>query len=297
MEPEPYSAPAGGDSGGPSEIRPDLAQLEHAGAARESPSSAGAGSAAPAELREHLRRLEHLADPGHAAESQGDRSPGPVHPAWRRVTRGEGRWPVTAAVAVAIALQFALPDRLNLSSRYLLPAIEAVLLVALVAVNPRRIERMSPRLRLMSLTLIAVASLANAYSAGQLVLGLVHGTEGSAAAPLLSTGGAIYLTNIIVFALWYWELDRGGPAARSQALHVYPDFLFPQMATPHLADPDWEPGFADYLYVSFTNATAFSPTDTMPLTRWAKMTMLLQSAVALVTVALVIARAVNILKG
>jgi len=203
---------------------------------------------------------------------------------------------VSIAMIAAIGLQVVLPDRLNLSSRFLLPAIEAALLLVLIALNPRRIDRASRPLRLLGLTLIAVASVANAYSAARLVLGLVNGTEGDTAGPLLSTGAAIYLTNILVFALWYWELDRGGPAARALALRTDPDFLFPQMATPHIADPHWEPGFADYLYVSFTNATAFSPTDTMPLTRWAKMIMLGQSAVSLITVALVVARAVNILK-
>jgi uncharacterized membrane protein len=105
----------------------------------------------------------------------------------------------------------------------------------------------------------------------------------------------VYFTNLIAFGLWYWELDRGGPAARAHGVKAYPDFLFPQMSTPDLAPAEWEPAFIDYLYVSFTNATAFSPTDVMPLTRWAKLTMALQSAVALVVVAMVIARAVNIL--
>jgi len=239
------------------------------------------------ELREHLARLERLLDPQRRLiATTGE----PLVPAWRRVTTGEARWPVSLAMVAAIGLQVAL------SSRFLLPTIESVLLVVLVAVNPRRIDRASRPLRLVGLALIDVASLANAYSAARLVIGLVNGTEGEAAGPLLSTGAAIYLTNILVFALWYWELDRGGPAARALAARTHPDFLFPQMATPHIADPHWEPGFADYLYVSFTNATAFSPTDTMPLTRWAKMIMLLQSAISLVTVALVVARAVNILK-
>ena len=246
-----------------------------------------------AEMREHLLKLERLLDPQHRLTA----TPGePLVPAWRRVTTGEARWPVSVAMVAAIGLQVALPDRLNLSSRFLLPAIEAALLVVLVAVNPRRIDRASRPLRSLGLALLAVASLANAYSAARLVIGLVNGTEGEAAGPLLSTGAAIYLTNILVFALWYWELDRGGPAARALAVRTDPDFLFPQMATPHIADPQWESGFADYLYVSFTNATAFSPTDTMPLTRWAKMIMLLQSAISLVTVALVVARAVNLLK-
>ena len=116
------------------------------------------------------------------------------------------------------------------------------------------------------------------------------------AGSLLFNGGAVWLTNVIVFALWYWEADRGGPAARANARHEYPDFLFAQMTAPEMAPRDWEPRFLDYLYLSFTNATAFSPTDTLPLSRWAKLTMMAQSAVSLVTVALVIARAVNILR-
>ena len=220
----------------------------------------------------------------------------PIAPAWRRVTAGEKRLPGAFATAVAIGLQVALPDRLNLASRFLLPAVETIMLLVLVSLNPYRVDKISRPLRSLALGLIAVASVANAYSATRLVIGLVDGSLGVSAGPLLSTGAAIYLTNVIVFALWYWEFDRGGPAARAAAIHIHPDFLFPQMATPNVASPDWEPGFADYLYVSFTNATAFSPTDTMPLTRWAKMIMLLQSAVSLVTVALVVARAVNILK-
>jgi hypothetical protein len=113
---------------------------------------------------------------------------------------------------------------------------------------------------------------------------------------LLITGGAIWLTNVIIFALWYWELDRGGPVARALAVKQYPDFQFPQMVSPDMAPPDWEPMFADYLYLGFTNAAAFSPTDVMPLSRWAKMAMTLQSAISIVTVALVVARAVNILQ-
>jgi uncharacterized membrane protein len=110
------------------------------------------------------------------------------------------------------------------------------------------------------------------------------------------TGGAIWLTNIIVFALWYWEFDRGGPVARANGDRMYPDFLFAQMTSPQLAPPDWEPAFSDYLYLSFTNAAAFSPTDVLPLSRWAKMGMTAQAIVSVVTVALVVARAVNILK-
>ena len=161
--------------------------------------------------------------------------------------------------------------------------------------NPRRINRSSTRLRTASLALIAVISLANAWSAGHLVNGLVRGREGPDAASLLINGLEVYLTNIIVFALWYWDTDRGGPVARAHGERPFPDFLFPQMTNRELAPADWGPTFVDYLYVSFTNATAFSPTDVMPLARWAKILMLIQSGVSLATVALVVARAVNIL--
>ena len=116
------------------------------------------------------------------------------------------------------------------------------------------------------------------------------------AASLLATGAAIWFTNVIAFGLWYWEFDRGGPVARAYARQILPDFLFVQMQNPELAPVEWEPGFLDYFYLSFTNATAFSPTDVMPLSRWAKLTMMTQALVSLVTLALVIARAVNILK-
>ncbi len=217
-------------------------------------------------------------------------------PAWRQVTQGEPRWPVSLAVAAAIAMQVSLPDRVATQPRWLLPALAALLLIALIVTNPRRITRRSPVLRSGSMALIGVISLANAWSAARLIAGLIHGGTWPDAGPLLLAGAAIWLTNIIVFALWYWELDRGGPAARATAPRPYPDFLFPQMQSPELAPADWEPLFSDYLYVSFTNATAFSPTDVMPLSRWAKLTMMLHSMVSVMTVALVIARAVNILK-
>lgn len=216
-------------------------------------------------------------------------------PAWRRVTRGEQRWAVTTVIAVALAVQWRLPDRLSFRPHWLLPLLEVVLLVGLVAANPVRVEPRSRTLRWASLVLTALISLANAWSAVALIGGLVRGTEGAQAGPLLLTGGGIWVTNVIVFALWYWEWDRGGPAVRAAGRRPYPDFLFPQMQQPEVAPPHWEPGFLDYLYLAFTNGTAFSPTDVMPMSRWAKMLMMGQSVVSLVTVVLVIARAVNIL--
>lgn len=113
--------------------------------------------------------------------------------------------------------------------------------------------------------------------------------------PLLYGAVSVWLTNIIVFGLWFWELDRGGPMARARAKERHPDFLFPQMVTPEIAQPNWRPEFVDYLYVSLTNAAAFSPTDTMPLTRAGKTLMSAESLVSIVTVGIVAARAVNIL--
>ena len=125
-----------------------------------------------------------------------------------------------------------------------------MLLLALVMANPHRINRESRAIRLLGLTLAGILSLANAWSVARLVVGLVHGgPEGSAPGPLLITGGAIWLTNVIVFALWYWEFDRGGPVARANATRMYPDFLFVQMTSPDLAPPGWEPTFGDYLPV------------------------------------------------
>ncbi|WP_104820536.1 DUF1345 domain-containing protein [Kitasatospora sp. MMS16-BH015] len=218
-------------------------------------------------------------------------------PAWRQQTEGEQRWAAMAAVLTAVALQLFLPARLTVRPHWLLPALELLLVAALFAFHPhRRLDRRSRLLRTLSISLTAAISLANGWSAVTLVRELLHSTGAPNALALLGTGGAVWATNVIAFALWYWEWDRGGPAARAAGEHAYPDFLFPQMQTDGIAPPDWEPGFLDYLYVAFTNATAFSPTDTMPLSAWAKLLMILQSAVSLLTVLLVVARAVNILQ-
>ncbi|MCQ4079839.1 hypothetical protein NGB36_04335 [Streptomyces sp. RB6PN25] len=250
------------------------------------------------QLHARLDRMEKLLEggvQGFEGRSGHAASAGAL-PAWRRATRGEQRWAVGIAVLVALAVQWALPAGLSFRPHWLLPLLEVVLLIGLVVANPVRIERHSRALRSASLLLAALVSLANGWSAVALVRGLVAGTEGQDAGPLLMTGAGIWITNVIAFALWYWEWDRGGPAARAAGHNEFPDFLFPQMQDSHLAPRDWEPGFLDYLYMAFTNATAFSPTDVMPLSRWAKILMLAQSAVSLLTMVLVISRAVGILK-
>jgi hypothetical protein len=217
-------------------------------------------------------------------------------PAWKRLTEGEPRWQVTVAIGVALTLQGLLPEHLVLGPRWLLPSLGGALVIGIFATHPTpRINRTSRVLRILSLAVIGTISIANGYSAYRLIDELLRGGV-TDATRLLLTGAGIWLTNVIAFSLWYWEFDRGGPAARALAMRPYPDFQFPQMENPTLAPKDWEPFFVDYLYLSFTNALAFSPTDVMPLSRWAKLTMLAQSGVSVLLVLLVIARAVNILK-
>ncbi len=236
-----------------------------------------------------IRRAEHLAA-GHLPDF-------PV-PAWLRRTRGERRWPVSLSVIVAIVLQLLLPPHLTEPlPRWLMPALEGALLIGLTVADPVRIERGGTWMRAATIFLIMLMTIANAVSAVLLIRAILDGKAGTAAMPLFASGASIWLTNVIAFAFWYWEFDRDGPVVRALGTMRHPDLMFPQMASPELAPAEWEPQFVDYFYLSFTNATAFSPTDVMPLARWAKLTMLVQSAVSLAIGALVIARAVNILKA
>ena len=233
-----------------------------------------------------LRRLQRLVDPRSAVRV----AQGPVGAAWRSVTNEEPRVQVTVAVVAAIGLMLALPSRVASHPRWVLPGLAALLLLGVFVARSGRFERRTRVLRIVSLSLIAVMSLSNATSGGRLIVDLVRAEGIRNPSQLLLTGGAIWLTNVIVFGLWYWEFDRGGPIERAAGSQPYPDFVFPQMMNPELAPPDWEPGFVDYLYVSFTNAMAFSPTDTMPMTRWAKLIMLTQSVISVIVLVLVIAR-------
>jgi uncharacterized membrane protein len=216
-------------------------------------------------------------------------------PAWLRPTDAENRIPAAIAIVIAIGLQVSLPDKYGLHPRWLLPSLEIVLLIALTVLNPVRLTRRTALGRYAALGMVAVITLDNAISAVLLDHSILVGKASDDATGLLTTGAAIYVTNMIAFGLWYWEIDRGGPFARAAGSDPHPDFMFPQMSDPELAPADWEPRFLDYLYVSFTNVVAFSPTDTMPLTRGVKALMALQSLVALSTIGLVVARAVNVL--
>lgn len=220
--------------------------------------------------------------------------PGKHHPHWRSPHHGEQRWPITFVVAIVIVLQLLLPKSLSLRIQIYICAVEFILALALLIANPGRISKHRKETRILGLSLLFVMSASNIASAIQLVQRLIDGTIKSPV-QLLAFGGSIWLTNVVVFSLWYWEFDRQGPGARAEGIDPYPDFLFPQMSNPEFSTKEWRPHYYDYLYTSFTNASAFSPTDVLPLSRWAKLTMMAQSAISLITVGLVIARAVNIL--
>ena len=218
----------------------------------------------------------------------------------------------TLALLASAALYATLPGRFIVgpsagvfaAARWLVPALTVVLLAALIATVPHGrlvramgIDAWQVRVgrRVAALVLTAIVSAANAVAILLLVHLLVSGAHAQARL-LLRAGIHMWCLNVLVFALWFWELDNGGPAARRTANQEGRDFLFPQQAAPEVTAQDWQPRFLDYLYISFTNATAFSPTDTMPLSRWAKMLMLVEAAASLVLALMVAARAINILK-
>jgi hypothetical protein len=203
-------------------------------------------------------------------------------------------WPAQLAAGAALVLYLTLPHALIMGPKWLVPGVEGVLLLGLVITTPTRHHMQSSRLRGLIVGLVGLVSLTTLISLILLARFLVNGSQARGHA-LLFAGGVLWLTNVLIFGIWYWELDGGGPARRLAPSTVRKlDFLFPQKAQPELA-PCWHPGFVDYLYTSYTNATAFSPTDTMPLSAMAKLLMTTQSLIALITILLVVARAVNVL--
>jgi hypothetical protein len=210
---------------------------------------------------------------------------------------GEARWPMAGAVVASMVLTILLPEAVRPGPWWLLPLIEGVLLLIVIAGDPGRISRRSRELRLVSIVLVSVLVVASMWATVLLIDDLIHGgPETNSADDLLEAGSVVWLSNNIAFALLYWELDGGGAAARAHHLPVHADLAFPQQLNPQVAPPNWRPRFVDYLYLGFTNATAFSPTDVMPLVPWAKITMAVQAVVSIGILGLVIARAVNIFK-
>lgn len=205
---------------------------------------------------------------------------------------------MAAAVLVAGGLRAALPAQIrDGDSRWLFLAVAVVLLAVLVIGDPGRIDRDSTWLRVMTITLIGVISLANAGATVRLVLAIIHGGGFTNDANiLLASGGAVWLTNVIAFGMWYWDLDRGGAAARARGTGRQPAFVFPEMTNSQYVRDDWYPAFGDYLHLSFSTATAFSPTDVSAIRPWAKLMMTAEAAISLLIAILVVARAVNILR-
>jgi hypothetical protein len=202
---------------------------------------------------------------------------------------------MAGAVLAAMVLTFLLPDTLRLGPHWVLLLIEGVLLAAVIAGDPVKISRRSRWLRALSIALVSVLVLGALWATVQLIDDLINGgAVTNSASELLRDGTIVWVSNNIAFALLYWELDGGGAAARAHQLATHHDFAFPQQLSPKIESPDWRPRFIDYLYLGFTNATAFSPTDAMPLAPWAKIAMAVQAVVSLGILGLVIARAVNV---
>jgi hypothetical protein len=202
------------------------------------------------------------------------------------------------AVLAAGGLRAALPDQLrNGDTRWAFIVVLVTLLAILVIGDPGRIDRDSTWLRVMTGTLIGLISAVNAAAAVRLVAGIIGAAAFTTDANvLLASGGAIWLSNVIAFGLWYWDLDRGGAAARARGTGRQPAFVFPEMTNHEYVRPGWYPKFLDYLYLSFTTATAFSPTDVSAIRPWAKLMMMAEEAISLLVAILVVSRAVNILR-
>ncbi len=203
-------------------------------------------------------------------------------------------WPAQLTVLAAIGVQILLPSRLTAGPEWLVPTMEGALLIGMFVVTPNVVEEEHPRRRRVALVLTALVSAANLFSLAELTHFLLH-HHVSNGRSLIVSGVLIWLTNLLIFSLWFWELDRGGPGKRAEGRDGPPDFLFPQMSDDAIEPPNWRPKFVDYLYVALTNNTAFSPTDTMPLSAVAKLIMGIQSTASFLTVGLVVSRAVNIL--
>jgi hypothetical protein len=211
--------------------------------------------------------------------------------------RGEHWWPVAVAMIVVVGLHVALPARYRVHPAWLFPTVVLVLLAVLVIGDPGRIDRQKTWLRIATSAVIAVITLGNLLGAVRLVVEILTNNQLFANHPggLLAAGAVIWATNVIAFGLWYWDLDRGGAAARAHHPYDNPAFVFPEMQNAAFAPPGWVPRFVDYLSLAFWTATAISPTDISAIKPWAKLLMMLEASGSVVLAALVIARAINVL--
>lgn len=224
-------------------------------------------------------------------------APPPLTPD-QAAARGEHWWPVALAILVAAFLHVALPEKYRVAPSWVVPVVLLVLLAALIIGDPGRIDRQKPWLRMTTGVVIAFMTVANLFAAARLVADILTNNKLFAdnAIGLLATGGVVWATNVITFGLWYWDLDRGGAAARAHRPYANPALVFPEMQHTGYAPATWVPVFADYLVLAFWTATAFSPTDISAIKRWAKLLMMTEAVASLGIGGLVIARAINILQ-
>ena len=204
---------------------------------------------------------------------------------------------MAAAVLVAIILQATAPENGRIVPWWVVPAIELLLLAVAMVRDPGRIDRRGPGSQRATIALAAVMTIATVGGIIVLIVDILDTNFIVTPNSILGRGAALWVTNVIAFSFWYWIFDRGGPGDRAAGSGIAPSFAFPENATPELAPDGWQPRYHDYLYLSFTNATAFSPTDTLPVQAWAKMAMLAESVLSLITAIMVIARAINGLPG
>lgn len=209
--------------------------------------------------------------------------------------RPEHRWQMMAAALVAMVMHQLLPDDFRLSPHWIYPVLMGAFLVLLLLGDPGIIDHERRWLRIVTNLMIALIAVSNLWSAVRLVDGILDNAAfNSQATQLLGIGAVVWATNVIAFALWYWDVDGGGSARRARrGPWADPAFVFPEMNMPAYVGSGWYPQFSDYLALSFNTATAFSPTDVSAVKRWAKMLMIVQSSVSLVVATLVIAKAIN----
>jgi hypothetical protein len=226
------------------------------------------------------------------------------HPDQKRLEPGreptsiEPRWPVAVVVlgfiAITVVLRIYQPHRESIGPHWMVPTLEVAMLFALLAADPARVSGHRKWPRRASILLVSALGATALVSTAVLITDLIDGSKMTeSASSLLASGALIWLGNALVFSLFYWLLDSGGPLARYRGERAYPDFAFSQQMSSELAPPGWRPQYVDYLVLGLNTSTAFSPTDVMPMVPWAKLAMVLQSLISLTVIALVIARAVN----